>query len=62
MLLLSFDNVVIGGGNLLEALLLSYFGELWIELLSLAVLTISGSLEVFSCGADDTSRIRSSDL
>ena len=62
MLLLSFDNVVIDGGNLLEALFLSYFGELWIELLSLAVLTISGSLEVLSCGADDTSRIRSSDL
>lgn len=62
MLLLSFDNVVIGGCNGLEALLLSYFGELWIELLSLAVLTIGCSLEVLSGGADNASGESSGDL
>ena len=62
MLMLSLRYVAIDGSNLLEALLLSYLGELRIELLSLAVLTISSRLEVLSGGADDTSRIRSSDL
>ena len=62
MLMLSLRYVAINGSNLLEALLLSYLGELRIELLSLAVLTISSRLEVLSGGADDTSRIRSSDL
>ena len=62
MLLLSLGYVAVDGCNGLEALLLSDVGELWIELLSLAVLTSGCSLEVLGGGADDASGESSGDL
>ena len=62
MLMLSLSYVAIDGCNGLEALLLSDVGELRIHLLSLAVLTSSGSLEVLSGGANDSSGESSGDL
>ena len=54
VLVLGLGDIAIDSCNGLEALLLGDVSELGVQLLSLAVLTISGSLEVLSGGADDT--------